>query len=342
MFLCNPNSGKGKILKKIEYILTRLKQKFEEVEVKITKSRQDLLNETKNACLNFDVLVFAGGDGTVNDVVNVVKNNNSNIVLGYIPTGTCNDFSKSANIPKNIKKALNIICTGTPTFFDGFCVNGRFGVYVCASGIFTSASYNTKQKSKRFLGKLGYYFHSFKEIFSAKSLDLTFQLDNKPPQTHNSVLFLLMNSCSVAGWKLNKNSNVHDGKMDFVSIETKRKSKKLGFRALLVIAKMFLFGVNSVKKSKLVKFEKFSNAKLKTKAKSTINVDGENGGTGEIDLEVKKDMFKIFVKRWNYGKYKKRMECTGKIQKHCKQFVYRNAFFQFFNYFRVFVWLTSF
>lgn len=296
MFLCNPQSGKGKVLKKTDYILEKLKQKFEVVESKTTTSKENLLTEVACACKNFDVLVFAGGDGTVNDVVNEVKKSNSNIILGYLPTGTCNDFARSAKIPKNLKKALDVILNGTPTLFDGFCANNRFGVYVCGSGIFTSASYDTKQKTKHFFGKLGYYFHSFKEVFSARSLDLTFCLDDGKVQTHNSVLFLAINSCSVAGWKFNKKSDVHDGQMDFVSVETQKKNKKLGLKALLVIAKMFLFGLNSVKKSKLVKVFKFSKAKLETKQKTSLNIDGENGGTGPVEIQVQKNMFTIFTK----------------------------------------------
>lgn len=295
LFIYNPQSGKGKLLKHMDYIKTKLCEKFEEVNIVSTKSKDDLIEQIKTLCPNYDVLVFSGGDGTVNDVVNVIKTNNINIILGYIPSGTCNDFARSVGIPKNYKKAIKKICEGTPKEFDGFCANGRFGVYVCASGIFTSASYETKQKTKHFFGKLGYYLHSAKEIFSAKSLDIEFSLDNKQKQTHNSVLFLLTNSSSVAGWNFNKHTNLHDGKMEFISIETKKKNKKIGLHALLTIVKMFLFGINSVKNNKLVKFKQFSKINLTTKQPCTINIDGENGGTGEINLEVCSEMFTLIV-----------------------------------------------
>ena len=295
LFIYNPQSGKGKLLKHISYIKLKLCEKFEEVKIISTKSRDDLIQQIKVLSPHYDVLVFSGGDGTVNDVVNVIKTNGINIVLGYIPSGTCNDFARSVGIPKNFKKAVKKICEGTPKEFDGFCVNERFGVYVCASGIFTSASYQTEQKTKHIFGKLGYYLHSAKEIFSAKSLDIEFSLDNTPKQTHNSVLFLLANSSSVAGWNFNKHTNMHDGKMEFISVETKKKNKKIGLHALLTIVKMFLFGINSVKKSKLVKFKQFSQIELTTKQPCTINIDGENGGTGKINLKVCSNLFRLIV-----------------------------------------------
>lgn len=294
-FLFNPNSGKGKILKKLDFILSSLKQKFNVVESIKTKSKEDFLNQVKKACQNFDVLVFSGGDGTVNDVVNVVKQNNFNITLGYIPSGTCNDFARSVGISKNIKKAVKTICSGLAKPFDGFLMNNRFGVYVCTSGIFTSASYDTNQKSKRAFGKLGYYFHSAKEAFKAESLDITYSFDGGSAKTHNSVLFLLVNSSSVAGWRFNKGANLHDGKMDFVSIETLKPNKKIGFKALMVVVRMFLFGVKSIKKNKRVKFQQFETAKIQMKANSIINVDGENAGTGEINLKVCKNMINLIV-----------------------------------------------
>ena len=295
MFVFNPKSGKGKILKKFDLIKTTLQQKFEDIVFFETESRQDLIDKVCLACKSFDLLIFSGGDGTVNDVLNAMMKNEKKPILGYIPSGTCNDFAKSVKISKNIKKALKTICNGHPKSFDGFIANKRFGVYVCGSGIFTSASYGTQQKTKHFLGKLGYYFHSAKEIFSAKSMDISFSLDGSPFQKHNSVLFLLINSCSVAGWKLNKNSNQHDGKMDFVSIETKKKNKKLGFKALFLVLRMFLFGLNSIKKNKNVKIFQFKTANIVLPQKNTINIDGENGGTGDLTLETKKDLFKIVV-----------------------------------------------
>lgn len=295
MFVFNPQSGKGKVLKKIDFIKQKLQQKFEEVVFCETKSRQDLIDKVCLACNNFDYLIFSGGDGTVNDVINAMIKNKNKPILGYIPSGTCNDFAKSVGISKNIKRAIRTICNGQPKKFDGFVANNRFGVYVCGSGIFTSASYATKQKTKHFLGKLGYYFHSAKEIFSAKSMNISFSLDGSIFQEHNSVLFLLVNSHSVAGWKFNKNANLHDGKMDFVSIETKKKNKKIGFKALFLILRMFLFGLNSIRKSKNVKISQFQTAKIISLQNNIINIDGENGGIGNITLEVKRDLFQIIV-----------------------------------------------
>ena len=292
-FIFNPNSGKGKILKKVEYIKSRLQERFGYVEVVKTLSRKHLMESVKNACEDASLIVFSGGDGTVNDVLNSLT---KSVPLGLIPSGTCNDFASSHNIPKNIKKALDIICSGSAQNFDIFEANGRRGVYVCTSGIFTSASYDTKQKSKRIFGKLGYYFHAIKEVFRTKSMDISFSLDGKEPIRHNSVLFLMINSSSVAGWKINKKTNLADGKMDFVSVETKKKNGKMGLMCLLTICKMFLFGIKSVKKSKRVKVENFENANVCSQKPLKINIDGEYLGNGNVDIKVIKNGISLICK----------------------------------------------
>lgn len=69
---------------------------------------------TENGNVN---IIAVGGDGTVNKVLNGIKNFN-NINFGTIPCGTGNDFAKSLNLPKNPVKAVQFIIDNKPTFTD--------------------------------------------------------------------------------------------------------------------------------------------------------------------------------------------------------------------------------
>ncbi|MGN1227347.1 MAG: diacylglycerol/lipid kinase family protein [Christensenellales bacterium] len=294
IYLYNQNSGKGKYKNKREYIINRLHEKFDIIDCIETKSKDEIINAVKNSCGYYDAIIFSGGDGTVNDIVNAVVNCDKNINLGYIPSGTCNDFATSLKIPKKLDKALDIIIKGEPKSYDIFKVNDRYGVYVCATGIFTSASYDTNQKNKKRLGKLAYYLHSFGEIFSARANEIKIEVGGKE-YTYNSVLTLLINSSSVAGYKINKGVDLNDGEMELIAIMQKGEKQKISFKSLFKVCKLFLFGIKSVKNSKNVLYCKFSFANVKMKSNCIINIDGENGGVNDFSIKVCKDAVKFFA-----------------------------------------------
>lgn len=299
VYLYNPNSGKSKYKNKQKYLIKRLHEKFDIVDYFETKSKEDVNRLAKEACGYYDAIIFSGGDGTVNDIVNAVMGEEKQPVLGYLPSGTCNDFARSLSIPKKLDEALDVIVNGCAKNFDIFKANDKYGVYVCAYGLFTSASYDTEQSKKRKLGKIAYYFHSFKEIFSCKASDFNVKLYKGESGGElqefcgKSVLTLLINSKSVAGYKLNNGVDLHDGEMEFLAVLSKKQ--RLTFKSLMIICATFLFGINWAKKQKCVMYGKFKKCELEfTSNNPVLNIDGENGGVNNCKLVVLKDCLKVF------------------------------------------------
>lgn len=300
IYLYNPNSGKSKYKNKQDYIVKRLHEKFDVVDYFETKSKEDAMKLAKEACGYYDAIIFSGGDGTVNDIVNAIACEEKRPILGYLPSGTCNDFARSLSITKKLDKALDVIINGEANAYDIFKANDRYGVYVCACGLFTSASYDTEQSKKRKLGKIAYYFHSFKEIFSCKASEFNVKLcmdesENEMREfSGKSVLTLLINSKSVAGYKLNDGVDLHDGEMEFLAVLSKKQ--RLTFKSLMAICGTFLFGVKFAKKRKCVRYGKFKRCELEFISNNPIlNIDGENGGVHNCELIVLKDYLKVFT-----------------------------------------------
>ena len=76
--------------------------------------------------------------------------------MGYIPTGTTNDFANSLKIPKNILAAADNAVSGKAFPCDVGKFNDGIFVYIAAFGLFTDVSYQTKQEVKNVLGHLAY------------------------------------------------------------------------------------------------------------------------------------------------------------------------------------------
>ena len=95
LFLYHPKSGKGKVAKKIGYIRKRLAERFDRVDIIATESGDDMTRYARDGAEKYDVILFSGGDGTFNRVLQGVEEGRD-VRLGYIPGGTTNDVARSA------------------------------------------------------------------------------------------------------------------------------------------------------------------------------------------------------------------------------------------------------
>lgn len=294
VYIYNPKSGKRKQVKYKDYIIKKLLSKFDVVDVRETKKQGDASIFAGEACGVYDMIVVAGGDGTMNEVINGLAEKENRPKIGYIPTGTVNDLAHSLGIPKNIKKALNIILKGNSFRHDIFKVDGKYGIYVCAFGIFTATSYATDQKSKNKFGKLAYYFTGVKEIKRTKKFPVTVKSENLQFTT-DAILCVIANSRYVGGFKIDNEANCHDGYVNLIIFKEKNP-RHVSLKTLLTICKLFLGGLAKLRKVKnchIVKLDKFS---VELADNIPVNLDGEIGHKGSFDFEILNEHIDICVK----------------------------------------------
>ncbi len=301
VFIFNPESGNGKIKKYQDYIVSSISKKYGEITCVETDHAGHAYDYLKQNAGFFDYVFVAGGDGTLNEAVSGIMDSGACPTIGYIPTGTCNDVAHSLGISKNIKKAVKTLIEGTPSSHDIFSVNNKYGIYVCCAGLFSKSSYSTERRKKRFLGKIAYYIDGFKEIFNTKPIPVTLEYDSEKISTSASLL-LILNSKSTAGFKLNKKASLNDGKVEVLIFHSRKK--KIRFFDILKIAKAFVFGVSSVKKSKNVTYLKLSQFNIKTDDNISINIDGELGTKGSFDFKVLQNKIKIITPQKTASKEK--------------------------------------
>ena len=96
----------------IPLIEKKLKEKFSEIKIVETKTKEELKAACLLACQEYEYLIFTGGDGAVNAIINNIADQEKKPILGYFPAGTTNDFAKNFHISRSINKALNNIIKG--------------------------------------------------------------------------------------------------------------------------------------------------------------------------------------------------------------------------------------
>ena len=285
IFIYNPVSGRGKIQKKLSLISKVLNEKYDSVTIYATQKPGDMSRMAREAVGKYDAIIFSGGDGTFNEVLQGIGDLDNLPELGYIPTGTVNDIAHTLQIPCNVKKALNIIKNGKNEMLDCMKVNDRYAMYVVAAGAFTSATYNTPQTDKNAAGKLAYYVEGIKHNFNFDFFDIDCKSEK---QRANGMLVLFINSRYVSGFKVNEHASLQDGKIEATIIQEEKKAKNgplKKFISLLVLAILFLFGRKRVKNNSLIHLEG-TNFDVDVPDNVVWNFDGEKGCNGKIHVEV--------------------------------------------------------
>lgn len=159
LVIINPKAGKIKTRSQLLNITDELSVGGNEVTFYTTKGRGDATNLAKNLAPEFDTVICRGGDGTLNEVVNGLMqvDKSHRPPLGYVPSGSTNDFARSLDISSNPKRCVEHLLRGRQIPHDiGFFNGERYFTYAACFGAFTDLSYNTPQKAKNMFGHLAY------------------------------------------------------------------------------------------------------------------------------------------------------------------------------------------
>lgn len=206
-------TGHNSVKRHISLIEQKLKEKFNEIKIVETNNKDELKAACLLACKDYEYLIFAGGDGTVNEIINNIADQEKKPILGYIPAGTTNDFAKNFHLSRDIRLAVRKIVKGVPAPFDIFKVNNRYVAYVLACGAFSEISYTAKRKTKKVIGSLAYYMLAMRDVFIPKKVIGTLTCNNKTYDV-NTPFLLVLNGNHVGGFYLNFKNKMNDGKFN--------------------------------------------------------------------------------------------------------------------------------
>ncbi|PRR84605.1 YegS/Rv2252/BmrU family lipid kinase [Clostridium vincentii] len=217
-FIYNPYSGENAILHELDMI-TKLHQDkgYQIVPYRIQKNKSleeafDVMDEY------YRYILIAGGDGTVDSVVNAMKARNIDLPIAILPVGTANDFATFLKMPRDVKKACKAILSTKPTAIDIGKINDKYFINVASSGLFTDVSQKTDLNLKNTIGKLAYYIKGFEEIPKFRKLKV--KLKAKELEYEGEMyLILVFNGQTAGGFKLANRADTRDGHLDVIMIK---------------------------------------------------------------------------------------------------------------------------
>ncbi len=171
--IINPIAGNRKYN---ELIIKRAKGK--DIDVFITEKRGDAAeSSTLAVSQGYKKIIVAGGDGTVNEVINGIAYSDS--ALGIIPTGTKNVFALENKLPINPLKAFDVALNGKKINISLGLANNIYFSLMAGIGFDAKAIENTNLEIKKYIGVLAYYIAGIYTIFSYKQPEVYIELDKK-------------------------------------------------------------------------------------------------------------------------------------------------------------------
>jgi len=185
-----------------------------------------------------DLFVCGGGDGTLNGVVSGLMQLEKRPVLGYLPSGSTNDYARSLQIPGDLMEAAETaVCKNTHRVDIGKFGEDKFFVYIAAFGAFTEVSYMTPQDKKNVLGHQAYILESVKHLASLKSQRMKVEWDEGTIEGE-FIFGMITNTTSVGGFKglVPKDVSFGDGLFEALFIRTPRTPADLSN----IVSYMFL------------------------------------------------------------------------------------------------------
>ncbi len=203
MFVYNPKAGKAKVRTALADIVETFDKAGYQVTVRPTHRKGDTVRILNRYSEDFDRIVVSGGDGTMSEALQGIRLatevGKKTPVLGYVPTGSTNDFAASLGIPSDLVAAAKIAAYGEAFPCDAGTFNGHPFVYIAAFGAFTEVSYGTPQQFKNTLGHLAYLLEGIRAIPQIKGIPFTVEADDKT--IFGRYLYgMVSNSTSVGGF----------------------------------------------------------------------------------------------------------------------------------------------
>ncbi len=223
----------------------------------------------------YEKIVAAGGDGTINEVVNGLAGTEA--ALGLLPIGTVNVFANELQLPATrLEDCWKIICAGRTRSIDLPNANGKHFVQLAGIGLDAQAVKETSAKFKRSFGPLSYLI-SAAQIASRPPPRLLIESENAA--TREGSFVLIGNGRRYGGrFPFFKRARIDDGLLDVLVF------KRIGYLDIIRYLQEVIFSTSI----NLPEVEYFQTARLRVSSEENVpvEVDGELIGICPVEFRM--------------------------------------------------------
>ncbi len=214
----NPNAGSAK---ELDALRARLEEARYEVRVTVEPGdATNLARERANA--GCPLIVAAGGDGTISEVVNglMAARSEARARLGILPLGTGNDLARTLAIPLDLDGAITVLASERERAIDVIAVEPddgppTYAINVAAGGFSGQVDEVLTSEMKARWGPLAYVISAAKVLPDLTSYETKLAWDDGPPERVAALNVIVANGRTCAGgWAVAPCADPEDGMLD--------------------------------------------------------------------------------------------------------------------------------
>ncbi|HFU4458932.1 TPA: diacylglycerol kinase family lipid kinase [Streptococcus suis] len=287
----NPTSGQEIMKKNVAEVLDILEGfGYETSAFQTTPEKDSAKNEARRAALaGFDLVIAAGGDGTINEVVNGIAPLEKRPKMAIIPTGTTNDYARALKVPRgNPVEAAKLIGKNQTILMDiGLAKNHKKGVYqehyfinIAAAGTLTELTYSVPSQLKTMFGYLAYVVKGAELLPQVQFTPVRVRHDGGVFEGSVSMIFVALTN-SIGGFEqIVPDAKLDDGNFTLIMVKTGNL-----FEILHLIGQV-LDGGKHIESDLIeyIKTQHLTIENLDPDSRLLINLDGEFGGDAPVEL----------------------------------------------------------
>ena len=286
MVIINPTSGGEQALNYKEKIENKTKKYFEIVETRITEKALDATHFAEEAAKEkYEAVIVFGGDGTVNEVISGIAEEEYIPKLGIIPGGTGNLITKLVQIDQDIDKAIEGLDFNLTNKIDIGKANDHYFGYIFSVGSLPEAIHNVEIEDKTKFGMFAYAINTVKSVIRDEVFNIKVETENGNYEGDASQVLVLL-------------SNYFSDKKIF-------DENKVGYANILILKDASIFSklslIPDLLKGDLVENDSIEYIKAKSiKISSDIEIESDIDGDQSDDLPVEIKVLGDHIEIYSY------------------------------------------
>ncbi|HFH9915368.1 TPA: diacylglycerol kinase family lipid kinase [Streptococcus suis] len=287
----NPTSGQEIMKKNVAEVLDILEGfGYETSAFQTTPEKDSAKNEARRAALaGFDLVIAAGGDGTINEVVNGIAPLEKRPKMAIIPTGTTNDYARALKVPRgNPVEAAKLIGKNQSILMDiGLAKNQKNGIHqehyfinIAAAGTLTELTYSVPSQLKTMFGYLAYVVKGAELLPQVQFTPVRVSHDQGIFEGSVSMIFVALTN-SIGGFEqIVPDAKLDDGNFTLLMVKTGNLFE------ILHLIRQVLDGGKHIDSELIeyIKTKKLTIEQFNTENRLLLNLDGEFGGDAPVEL----------------------------------------------------------
>jgi lipid kinase YegS len=280
--LCVILNGKAASDPAVRAALEQIRRDGHHLKVRVTRDRGDaVLFAAESAAAGLDLTVAAGGDGTINEVVNgiMASESSAHTALAIVPLGSANDFARACGIPVDDPvQSLLLAVEGRPRFIDVGQADARFFVNLVSAGFGAEAAARTPELMKRVLGGAAYPVTGLATAVAMVPRTVTIITEEGHWQEEMIHMAVANGRLAGGGIPVAPKAQLDDGLLDLVVI----RAAGLQDLAALVLE----LGRIGEPDNRHITYRQLASLRLELDERTQLNVDGEPMDAHALDFRV--------------------------------------------------------